>query len=318
MADQFPPIEPFDSGLLAVGDGHEVYWECCGNPLGIPALYLHGGPGGGCSPGQRRFFDPSAYRIVLFDQRGCGRSRPLASEPHADLSTNTTAHLLADIELLRQFLGVERWTILGLSWGTTLGLAYGQTHPDRVRALVLGLVTTTSRREVEWITRGVGRLFPREWDRFSSAVPDSLRHLPIVDAYSILLFDADPVVRDRAAREWCSWEDSHISLTPDHRPFFETADPKFRLLLARLVTHYWRHAAFLAEEQLVRDAPRLNGIPGVLIHGRYDVSCPLETAWELSRRWTSSRLQVLDDAGHGGGRSFCPAVVAALNSFIVR
>lgn len=315
MNGQFPPIEPYDSGIMAVGGGHEVYWECCGNPHGIPALFLHGGPGGGCSPGQRRFFDPSVYRIVVFDQRGCGRSRPLASEPDADLSTNTTAHLLADIELLRQSLHVERWTILGLSWGTTLGLAYAETHPDRIRALVLALVTTTSRREVEWITKGVGSLFPREWDRFATAVPIELRHLPIVDAYATCLFDADPLVRGTAAREWCAWEDAHVSLTPGHRPHLETADPQFQLRLARLVTHYWRHAAFLPENQLLSDAPRLNGIPGVLIHGRYDVSSPLETAWELARRWTTGNLQVLDDAGHGGGASFHRAVVGALSSF---
>ena len=178
---RFPAIEPYDSGMLDVGDGHQVYWECCGNPAGKPALYLHGGPGSGCSPGQRRFFDPDAYRVILLDQRGCGRSRPLASAPDADLSTNTTAHLMADIEALRQRHGVEHWTVLGMSWGTTLGLAYAQSHARRVDALVLALVTTTSRREVEWITRDVGRIFPREWDRFATAVPAALRHLPLAD-----------------------------------------------------------------------------------------------------------------------------------------
>ncbi|HLH26311.1 MAG TPA: prolyl aminopeptidase [Chloroflexota bacterium] len=308
-------IEPYASGMLAVGDGHRVYWECCGNPNGKPALYLHGGPGSGCTPGQRQFFDPAAYRAVLFDQRGCGRSRPLASAPDADLRANTTAHLIADIEALRRHLDVERWTVLGLSWGTTLGLAYAQAHPERVRALVLALVTTTSRREVEWLTGDVGRLFPREWDRFAAAVPHTLRHLPLVDAYATLLFDADPAVRERAAREWCAWEEAHVSLTPGHRPNPRYADPAFRLGFARLVTHYWRHAAFLDDDQLMRDAPTLNGIPGVLIHGRYDVSSPLETAWRLSRRWATSRLHVLDDAGHGGGESFRAAVVGALNAF---
>ena len=177
--------------------------RCCGNPAGKPALYLHGGPGSGCSPGQRRFFDPDAYRVVLFDQRGSGRSRPLASVPDADLSANTTAHLIADIEALRQLHGVERWTVLGMSWGTTLGLAYAQAHSRRVDALVLALVTTTSRREVEWITHDVGRIFPREWNRFVTAVPDTLRHLPLAEAYATLLYDADPAVRDHAAREWC-------------------------------------------------------------------------------------------------------------------
>jgi proline iminopeptidase len=293
-----------------------VYWECCGNPTGKPALYLHGGPGSGCSPGQRRFFDPAAYRAVLFDQRGSGRSRPLASEPDADLRANTTAHLIADIEALRRLHGIERWTVvLGLSWGTTLAQAYAHAHPQRVSALVLGLVTTTSRREVEWITNGVGRIFPREWDRFATAVPDTLRHLPLVDAYATSLFDPDPAVREHAAREWCAWEDTHVSLTPGHQPNPRYEDPEFRLRFARLVTHYWRHAAFLGEDQLLREASALNGIPGVLIHGRYDVSGPLEVPWRLSQRWTTSRLQVIDDAGHGGGDSFLIAIIDALNGF---
>ena len=312
MQDIFPAIDPYDSGMLDVGDGHLVYWECCGNPEGTPAIYLHGGPGSGCSPGQRRFFDPDAYRVVLFDQRGSGRSRPLASEPNADLRANTTAYLIADIEALRRQQEVESWTVLGMSWGTTLGLAYTQTHPRRVDALVLALVTTTSRREVEWLTRDVGRIFPQQWDRFT-AVPPALRHLPLVDAYAVLLFDPDPAVRADAAREWCAWEEAHVSLAPGHQPNPRFEDPEFRLRFARLVTHYWRHAAFLEEDQLIRDAPMLDGIPGVLIHGRYDVSSPLETAWHLSQRWATSRLHVLDDAGHGGGDSFIATVVGALN-----
>jgi len=318
MQDRFPAIEPYDSGMLDVGDGHRVYWECCGKPEGKPALYLHGGPGSGCTPGQRCFFDPRVYRAVLFDQRGSGRSRPLVDEPDADLRANTTAHLIADIEALRQHLGVDRWTVLGLSWGTTLGLAYAQAHPRRVDALVLALVTTTSRREVEWLTRDVGRIFPQQWDRFAAAVPPALRHLPLVDAYAALLFDPDLAVRAHAAREWCAWEDAHVSLAPGHQPNPRFEDPEFRLRFARLVTHYWRHAAFLEEDQLLRDAPTLDGIPGVLIHGRYDVSSPLETAWRLSRRWATSRLQVLDDAGHGGGDTFISSVVGALSDLAAR
>jgi proline iminopeptidase len=313
--DRFPPIDPYDSGMLDVGDGHRVYWECCGNPAGKPALYLHGGPGSGSSPGQRRFFDPSAYRVVLFDQRGCGRSRPRASSTDADLRANTTAHLIADIEALRRLHGVDRWTILGMSWGTTLALAYAQTHARRVGALVLALVTTTSRREVAWITRDMGRIFPREWERFAQAVPDALRHLPLANAYATLLFDADPAVRDHAAREWCAWEDAHVSLTPGDLPNPRYEDPIFRLQYSRLVTHYWRHSAFLEDDQLLRDAPKLNGIPGVMIHGRHDVSSPLDVAWQLSQRWNTSKLRILDDAGHGGGDSFVSEVVDALNRF---
>jgi proline iminopeptidase len=315
MAHAFPEIDPYDSGMLDVGDGHRLYWECCGNPDGRPAIYFHGGPGSGCTPGQRRFFDPTAYRAVLFDQRGSGRSRPLASEPDADLSANTTAHLIADIEKLREYHGIDRWTILGMSWGSTLGLAYAQAYPRRVSALVLAPVTTTSRREVEWITRHVGRIFPQEWDRFAAVVPERLQHLPLVDAYATLLFDPDPGIRKHAAKEWCVWEDAHVSLAPGYGPNPRFDDAAFRLRFARLVTHYWRHAAFLDEDQLLHDAPALDGIPGVLIHGRYDVSGPLETAWRLSQRWTTSQLHVIGDAGHGGSDTFSDTVRAALAHF---
>ena len=309
--------EPYESGILDVGDGHRMYWECCGNPNGKPAIFLHGGPGTGCSPGQRRFFDPSAYRAVLFDQRGSGRSRPLASEADADLRTNTTPHLIADIELLREHLGVDSWTVLGMSWGTTLGLAYAQAHPSRVNAMVLAMVTTTSRREVEWLTQDVGRIFPQEWHRFASSVPESMRHMRLVDAYAMLLLDPDIAVREDAARAWCAWEDTHVSLAPGHKPYPNFEDAEFRLRFARLVTHYWSHAAFLAENQLLRNASILNGIPGALIHGRYDVSSPLETAWQLSQVWTSSRLHVIDDAGHGGG-DLIAATISALEQFATK
>ncbi len=315
MREQYPPIEPFDGGMLEVGDHHRVYWECSGNPAGKPALFLHGGPGSGCSAGQRRFFDPGHYRAVLFDQRGCGRSQALTSDPNADLTANTTRHLIADIEALRVMLRVDRWTILGLSWGTTLGLAYAQAHPDRVSALVLGLVTTTSRREVQWITEDVGRIFPQEWDKFASTVPVHLCNMRLIDAFATLLADPNPTVRDDAARAWCDWEDAHVSLAPGRTPSPRFLDPAFRLRFARLVTHYWRHAAFLEDDQLIRDANLLNGIPAVLIHGRHDVSSPLETAWRLSKAWTTSRLHVLDDAGHGGGENFLPLVVGALDEF---
>jgi proline iminopeptidase len=199
-----------------------------------------------------------------------------------------------------------------MSWGSTLGLAYAEAYPERVRALILALVTTTSRREVEWITREVGRIFPREWDRFAGAVPGALRHLTLVDAYATLLFDPDPAVRDGAAREWCAWEDAHVSLAPDHTRNPRYDDPEFRLRFARLVTHYWRHAAFLDDGQLFRGAHILNGIPGVLISGRFDVSGPLETAWRLSQVWTTSRLEVIGDTGHGGSDAFRFAVIDAL------
>lgn len=316
MSGRFPEIEPYDSGMLDVGGGHRMYWECCGNPDGKPALYLHGGPGSGSSPGQRRFFDPERYRAVLIDQRGSGRSRPLASEPDTDLSLNTTQHLIADIELLREHLGIDSWTtIIGLSWGCTLAQAYAHVHPERVKSLVLGFVTTTSRAEVEWITEGVCRIFPQEWERFVEAIPDDLRHLRPVDAYARMLVDDDPAVQEHAAIEWCTWEDAHVSLTPGAGPGLRYEDSEFRLRFARLVTHYWSNHAFMDEDQLIRDVGKLDGIPGVLIHGRYDVSGPLITAWQLHKGWSTSELHILDDAGHGGGTTFYDVLGAALSRF---
>ncbi len=316
MAEQFPPIEPYASGMLDVGDGQEIYWECSGNPHGKPALFLHGGPGSGCSVNQRRFFDPQHYRAVLFDQRGAGRSRPLADGPDTDLSRNTTQHLIADIEALREQLGIARWTVLfGVSWGCTLAQAYAHAHRERVGAIILGFVTTTSQREVEWITEGVGRIFPQEWEQFAAGVPAHLRQLPLVDAYATLLADPDPAVREKAARDWCIWEDAHVSFTPGHQPSLRYADPVFRQRFTRLVTHYWRNAAFLEDRQLIRDAAKLNGIPGVLIHGRFDVSGPLETAWQLMKGWQTTELHILDDAGHGGGVTFMDVVLDALQRF---
>lgn len=313
--EQFPATEPYESGMLTVGDGHAMYWEVCGNPDGVPALYLHGGPGSGSSVGQRRWFDPQAYRAVLIDQRGSGRSWPLASKPVVDLSTNTTQHLIADIEQLREQLGVDAWVILGLSWGTTLGLAYALAHPTRVRGLVLGLVTTGSRDEVRWITEDVGRIFPEEWDAFTGHIPEQLRHLPLLDAYAALLEDPDPAVHDPAARAWCNWEDAHVSLTPGHQPNPRYNDPEYRLRFARLVVHYWRHACFLGESDILDQAANLNGIPGVLIHGRYDISGPLVTAWDLAKIWTTSDLVVLEDAGHGGGETLVTAILRGLARF---
>lgn len=314
MTPKHPPIEPHQSGMLDVGDGHQIYWEACGNPEGVPALYLHGGPGSGSSPGAREYFDPNAYRAILFDQRGSGRSLPLASDPDADLSTNTTQHLIADIELLREYIEVESWAaILGISWGVTLGLAYAQQYPQRVRALVLGAVTNTTHADVAWVTQDMRRIFPREWDRFAAAIPEHLRHLRIIDAYAEMLFDPNPAIQQMAALEWCRWEDTHVSLVPGFQPSPRYQDPEFRLRFARLVTHYWRNGAFLEDGQLMRDAHRLNGIPGVLVHGRYDISGPLDIAWDLTKHWTTTTLHILQDAGHGNPHSFPATIVQALD-----
>jgi proline iminopeptidase len=310
----YPPVEPVDSGMLDVGEGHSLYWEVCGDPDGKPAVVLHGGPGSGCSPGMRRYFDPGRYRIVLFDQRNSGRSTPSAAAPQVDLSANTTPHLVRDVERLREHLGIDRWLVWGGSWGVTLALAYAEEHPHRVTELVLAAITTGDRRETDWITRDMGRVFPREWERFRDGVPAADRDGDLAAAYSRLLHDPDPAVRTGAAQDWCDWEDTHMSLAPDAAPSLSVADPAFQLCFARLVTHYWSHGCFLAAGQLRRDAGRLAGIPGMLVHGRLDVSSPLDTAWHLHRAWPASELVVIGDAGHAGG-GMGQALVAATDRF---
>jgi proline iminopeptidase len=313
VAERYPEIEPYESGLLDVGDGHQVYWETVGNPAGTPAVWLHGGPGSGCTPGTRRSFDPAAYRVLLFDQRGCGRSRPLADSATADLSGNTTQHLLRDIELLREHLGIERWVVTGGSWGVTLALAYAQRFPERVTAMVLPAVTAGRRLETDWITRGMRRVFPREWDAYAAEVPESERDGDLSAAYARLLASPDPAVTGRAAEQWCIWEDTHISLAPGWQPSLRYRDPAFRQVFARLVTHYWAHGCFLDDSPILAGMDRIAAIPGVLIHGRYDVSGPLDTAWDLHRAWPASRLVVCEDAGHGG-RSMTAAMIDALDA----
>ena len=314
MAQRYPEIEPFGSGMLDVGDGHEIYWETIGDPAGTPAVFLHGGPGTGSGTGNRRQFDPSAYRAVLFDQRGCGRSRPLADSATADLSTNTTEHLLRDIERLREHLGLDRWVVVGGSWGVTLALAYAQRHPVRVAAMVLGAVTSGTRRETEWITGDMRRVFPREWDAFAAGVPEAERDGDLSAAYARLLASPDPAVTERAAAQWCVWEDTHVSLMPGWEPWLRYQDPTFQQVFARLVTHYWSNGCFLDDAPIADNMHRIAQIPAVLIHGRYDVSGPLDTAWDLYRAWPASRLVVLADAGHGGA-DMTKAVVDALNGF---
>jgi proline iminopeptidase len=239
----YPPVEPFSSGVLDVGDGNRVYWEECGNPNGTPPVALHGGPGSGCVPGMRRPFDPVRYRVVLFDQRGCGRSAPHASDPSVDLSTNTTDHLIADIELLRTHLKIERWLVAGWSWYDACpGLCSGAPVPGGSEVLIS--VTTTSPRDVEWITGAVGRLFPAAWARFVSGLPEPDRAGNLAQAYARLLDDPNPVVREKAAADWCDWEASHINISGDVKSRPRFADPAFRMCFARLVTHYWGHTAW--------------------------------------------------------------------------
>lgn len=316
MAGLYPEIEPYDSGLLEVGDGHRIYWETCGNPDGKPALVLHGGPGSGCTPGARRHFDPARYRIVLFDQRGSGRSIPHASEPGIDLSANTTEHLIADIERLRRHLGIARWVVRGGSWGSTLALAYAERHPACVTEMVLNSVATTTRREIDWITRGVGAFFPEAWARFRDGVPAADRDGNLADAYHRLLMHPDPAVHAKAARDWCGWETAIESIQPGHPPNPRYESPEFRLGFARLVTHYWRNAAWLEEDILLREVGRLARIPGILIHGRLDLGTPLATPWHLSQRWPGSELVIVEEAAHDSGHPDMSAcIVAATDRF---
>lgn len=300
MTRPYPAIEPFDHGMLDVGDGQLVYWEACGNPGGKPAVVIHGGPGSGCTPWHRRLFDPSAYRIVLFDQRGCGRSTPHASEPEIDLANNTTQQLVADIEQLREHLEVDRWLVWGGSWGSTLALAYAETHPDRASEMILWGITTGRRVEDDWWFRGgVAPLFPAQWEALRAGLPAHDREPDVVAAYSRMLHDRDPEVRRRAALAWCTWESATLEWPPTARLDARYTDPDFALAFARLVTHYVGHDLFLEDGVLLRDAGMLADIPGVLVQGRFDLMAPIAGAWALSRVWPRAQLVVVEEAGHG-------------------
>lgn len=307
----FAPYDAYDVGMLDVGDGHRIAWSIAGNPDGKPAIVLHGGPGTGCTPGFRRWFDPQHYRVVLMDQRGSGRSTPHASEPVVDLSTNTTHHLIADIERLREHLAIDRWLVWGGSWGTTLALAYAQTHPGRVTEMILVSIVTTTASEVDWVTRSMGRVFPEEWARFRDGVPPSDRDGNLAAAYARLLQDPDPSVHEPAAQRWCEWEDTHVATHPGYVRDDRYDDARFRLAFARLVTHYWSNAAFLDDGALVRDADRLAGIPAVLVHGRLDISGPPDVAWHLVQRWPAAELALVGDAGHGASNEAVEAAIVA-------
>lgn len=314
--DPFPPIEPFATGMLSVGSGCHLYWETSGNPTGTPVVVLHGGPGSGSTPGGRRNWDPSRYLIVQFDQRNCGRSTPSASDPSIPLAANTTQHLVADLERLREHLNVERWVVWGGSWGCTLALAYAEQHPDRVRAMILVSVTMTRRSDVHWLYHEIGRYLPGEWSQFRDGVPEAERDGDLVAAYDRLLnHSGDPDVQRRAAQQWCDWEDAAVSLEPGWRPSERYLDSGFRMQFARIVTHYFSHGAWLDESQLLRNVHRLADIPGVLIHGRFDLGAPIDVPWLLTQAWPDARLEVVSTAGHQGSTEMRSLILEAANRF---
>ncbi len=289
----YPEIEPYASGHLDVGDGHSIYWERVGTPGAKPAVFLHGGPGGGIMPSQRRAFDPARYDVLLFDQRACGKSRPFAS-----LEANTTWHLVADIERLREMVGVEQWLVFGGSWGSTLALAYAETHPDRVSELVLRGIFTLRREELLWYYQeGASLLFPDKWERYLAPIPPEERG-DLIAAYRRRLVGTDRQAQLAAAKAWSQWEGETITLLPEPEVSNAFYDDDYALAFARIENHYFVHGGWLEDGQLIRDAGRLRDIPAVIVQGRYDIACPAVTAWDLHKAWPEAEFVMVEGAGH--------------------
>lgn len=289
----YPEIEPFETGFLDTGDGHRIYWERVGTRGGKPAVFLHGGPGGGCGPVHRRLFDPALYDVILFDQRGCGRSTPFAS-----LEANTTWDLVADIERLRQMAGFDTWLVFGGSWGSTLALAYAETHPEKVSELVLRGIYTLTKAELDWYYQfGVSEMFPDKWERFLAPIPEAERG-DLMAAYRKRLVGDDPVEQIEAAKAWSGWEGETITLLPEPSTSDKFHEDQFALAFARIENHFFVHAGWLEEGQLLRDAGRLAGIDGVIVHGRYDMPCPARIAWQLHKAWPRADFHLIEGAGH--------------------
>ena len=288
----FPAIEPYDARMLDVGDGHTVYVEQCGNPTGLPVVVLHGGPGGGCSPAMRRYFDPKTYRVILFDQRGCGRSRP-----HASVDANTTWHLVADIEKIRETLRIGTWVVFGGSWGATLSLVYAQTHPERVMHLVLRGIFLMTQAELRWFYGGgAGNFWPENWRRYVNMVPEAERD-DLITAYNKRLFSGDAMQETRFARSWAAWENSLASIHGDVRG--GESPSQYARAFARLENHYFMNAGFLdADGQILRDIGLISHIPGTIVQGRYDMICPPVSAQKLHAAWPKSKLHIVPGAGH--------------------
>jgi proline iminopeptidase len=294
MRELYPPIEPHRAGRLAVDPPHELYWEESGHPGGLPVVFVHGGPGGGTEPAHRRYFDPEAYRIILFDQRGCGQSTP-----HASVERNSTWDLVADMERLRTMLAIDRWVVFGGSWGSTLALAYAERHPERVRALVLRGIFLLRPHELRWFYQeGASFLFPDAWEAYLAPIPEAERG-DMIAAYHRRLTSPDPAVSLAAARAWSVWEASTSRLRPDARLIESFGVDAFAEAFARIECHYFVHGGFFEpRDQLLRDVDRIRAIPGVIVQGRYDVVCPMTTAWDLHRAWPEAAFEVVGDAGH--------------------
>ncbi len=311
LDELYPPIEPYETGELLVGDGQRVYWEQSGNPDGRPVVFLHGGPGGATAPWHRRFFDPSLYRIILLDQRGCGRSTPHASEPEADLRFNTTWHLVADLELLRKNLGISRWQVFGGSWGSALALAYAQAHPQAVSELVLRGIFTLRRHELEWFYEGGAEaIFPDLWSDFQQQIPVLERHR-MIEAYHRRLTDPDPAVHVPAAVAWTRWEASTVSVRPDPEQIAKAVAPASATAFARIENHYFIHEGWFREGQLIAGVDAIRHIPAVIVQGRHDVCTPMMTAWDLHQAWPEAEFVVVDDAGHSASE---PGIARALRA----
>jgi proline iminopeptidase len=311
----FPPIEPYRQERLEVSDGHEIYFEECGIPHGRTVLVVHGGPGGGCNPTMRRYHDPRRYRIVLFDQRGCGRS-----VPHASLEANTTWDLIADIERLRVHLGVRRWQLFGGSWGSTLSLAYAEKYPDRVRELILRGIFLLRRKELEWFYQdGCGWLFPEAFEEFAKIIPPAERG-DLISAYYRRLTHCDRSEQIKAARAWSIWEGSTLSMLQDPERLKLFSADNYAIAFARIECHYFVNRGFLErDDQLLAEAHRLGGIPGVIVHGRYDVVTPVKNAWDLARSWPAADLRIVPDAGHAMTEAgIVHELVAATRRFAAR